>query len=348
MMLTIRCSDMGYELFKALIEDLLCRVKDPIITATPTTSILRCVEELSDDNDSEDHMFKLVGLIIADGPLSRLMKLGQLRRIAFRGLTLDTLYAVFHSGIRLSHDVRIGISKQNTLRMGRPYFDIILGLSEKVRSEILYIVRSMVTDQAYFHTLPESSKAPLLAGLVDGDGYIGSSKRHLIISYDRESHKGSLVDRFLSSLASQGFVSLGKYRGRPHYERYVRLTNLGFARSVYRYIYHPKKSREFKLLLKGISRNYECRYSVKGIEALLKRATSVYIDFRRSEKGRKVPVLVVYVKGNHKRVSVKITAKCMSELHACVNNPSTRFTINRKYLEVVLRYLELLKAYKPT
>jgi len=130
----------------------------------------KCVSEA---RKSLNDIFKLVGLIISDDPISRIVRQKQLRTITFKGLNPDTLYAIFYSAAKLSRKLRIVISKQNTMRTNKSYFDITLFLDWKLRTRIIYLIHNILADSSALSELSEESLATLFAGLIDGDGYIG-------------------------------------------------------------------------------------------------------------------------------------------------------------------------------
>lgn len=333
--------EVPYEWFKNLVKHWL-QSRDH---NTPLNIILRCGSYTVASQAVLNYIAKLVGLIITDGLLSRILRQRELRSVTFRGLNLDTLYSVFYSALKLSRRIKINISKQNTAKMGKPYFDINLYLHENLRNEVLHLIQNVLTESTSLSVLPEDAKAALFAGLIDGDGYIGKTKKHIIIAYKKDSLKGRSIDYILNYLAFQGFITLGKYRGKPHYERYVRLINLDFARCVCKYVYHPRRHEELEDLMRGLIRNYKCRYTINEIKAQIMRAISAYIDFRRSEKGRRIPVLVIYTRSKEgRRVSIKITAKCLKELEVCVNDHDIKLKTNNNVLNTILHYLQLLKS----
>ena len=341
MQLEIRSNDVTYDLFKEFIEQWLQKRGG----STSLSIIPRFEARLAITQELLSRMTKLVGLVITDGPISRILRRKHLKSITFDGLSLDTLYAVFYSGLRLSKSIKISISKQNTLRVGKPYFRITLYLHNDLHRKVLQLIHSLLTESTSISALPKNSKAALFAGLIDGDGYIGKAGKHIAITYKKECLKGEFIDRFLKYLASQDLISLGKYRGKPHYERYVRLIDLEFAKHTRSYVYHPKRSKELEDLIRRLTRNYKCRYSVSEIKAQIRKAISAYIDFRRKEKGRRVPVLVIYVRSEDgRRTCIKLSAKCLGELEACVNDLEIESGINKNILNVVNHYLQLLKS----
>jgi len=340
-------NELTYEWFKTVIESWLKKMNDESLYIT-----------LKDDyhHDKIQGLFnevaKLTGLIIADGPLSRIMKHQRLSSITFRGLNLNTLYSIFHTATKLSQVIKINISRQNTKRMNKPYYDITLYLRKDLHNEVLCFIHDMLMKPTKLSTLPMDMISALFAGLIDGDGYIGKIKKHVVITYNKNSLKGRFVDYFLSHLESLGLISLGKYRGEPHYERYVRFVNINFARNTCSYVYHPEKHKRFEELIKGLTKTYVCRYMVDEIVEWIKRASSAYIDFRRNERGRKAPILVIYVHKENSirdRLVIKVTSKCFKELEKSVNilmNNIEFEKVNRNVINVVFHYLNLLKAYK--
>jgi len=158
-----------------------------------------------DGEEWVNYIAKIVGLIITDGPLSRILSLKNLKSITFRGLSRDTAYAVFCSSVKISNNIKISISKQNTLRLNKPYFNVSLKVNEDVGRRVLDTLGKFIHDPSFTTTLSDGFFAALLAGIIDGDGYVGLSKRHAVISYDRSSLKGGVIDKFLKQLSSKGF-----------------------------------------------------------------------------------------------------------------------------------------------
>ncbi len=307
--------------------------------------ILGCREVDNTGTIDTTLLFKLIGLIVSDGPVSRLIKQISFRCIRFRGLSLGTLYAVLISGCRAANDIVVKVSRQNTARISRTYFDIRLCFPPETATWLIRILKTLLGDPSSASSLDYRSSAGLLAGLIDGDGYVGQKKRHLIIAYDKESIKGALIDSFLKHLSSRNLIALGSYRGRPHYERYVRFVNLDFARATLSLVFHPKRRQELAKLVSGIARNIECRLSISEIINLLLGAESGYIDTRESEKGRKVPVLVLYQKKGKIRKSIKITSKCIKELEEALSRPASKHLKDR-ILKITTEYVNTLKAFK--
>ncbi len=332
---------MEYEELAFLLQQLVDRYG----AEDPFDKIDKCKDTSGPDIADARLLFKLIGLIVSDGPVAGLIKRASFRCVWFRGLSLGTLYAVLISGCGIANDVVVKVSKQNTVRTGRVYFDIRLCFPPEITAWLIRSLKALVGDPTFMTSLDDDSSAGLLAGLIDGDGYVGKKKRHLIIAYDKGSTKGAFIDSFLKHLSSRNLIALGSYRGRPHYERYVRFVNLDFARSTLSVVFHPKRRQELARLISGIARNIECRFSSNDIINLLLSAESGYIDTRKSEKRRRVPVLILYYKKGSVRRSVKITSKCLNELEEALTSPISKQLKNR-ILQLATEYVTTLKVFK--
>lgn len=190
------------------------------------------------------------------------------------------------------------------------------------------------------NSLSLDEKAALLAGLLDGDGYVGGAGSYISLSYSRNTVKGRIIDQILSFLDKQRYIRRRKYRGKPHYEQVIRFSSQKFMHSVINAVFHKEKRKRLIRYNMNYLRAYECKYTVKELEQLLQKASSAYIDRRAGEK-RNAAVLVLYIHttGNSKRVrkSIKITSKCKENLAKIVK--AENIMLSSSIMKTIERYL---------
>ncbi len=285
-------------------------------------------------------LYKFQGLIISDGDFARYVKSSK-KTISFRGLTAETARTIIATVINIAELIEVKLSRQNTLKYGKRYFTVKVLLktahSKKIRDHINDL---MINARHFINSLSMMEKAALLAGLLDGDGYIGKEGGYVSISYSEDTMKGKIIRQILDSLDEQGYIRKGKYRGKPHYEQVIRFNDQKFMHSVINMVFHGRKRKRFAKYYMDYLRVYECRYTVKELKQLLEKASSAYIDYRISE-GRNAAVLVLYIytiRGDRRiRKPIKIPSKCKENIARILK--ARNIAVNNVVAETVKRYL---------
>ena len=297
---------------------------------------------LAQETPQEESIFlyKLQGLIISDGDFSRYVKSSK-RTISFRGLTAETARMIIATVINVAELIEVRLSRQNMLKYGKRYFTVKVLLktsySKKIRDHINNL---MMNARHFINSLSMKEKAALLAGLLDGDGYVGKEGGYVSISYSENTVKGKIIKQILDSLDEREYIRKGKYRGKPHYEQVIRFNNQKFMYNVINMVFHERRRKRLMKYYMDYLRVYECRYSVKELKQLLEKASSAYIDHRISE-GRNAAVLVLYIytvrDGRRIRKPIKIPSKCKENMARILN--ARNIAINNAVAETVKRYL---------
>jgi len=87
-----------------------------------------CIEVFTKHRYADDTwLWKLIGLLITDGSLANLTKGSSI--ISFRGLNKDTAYAVFGTLVKVFGTCKIKLSKQNTQKLKKPYYDVLVNIN---------------------------------------------------------------------------------------------------------------------------------------------------------------------------------------------------------------------------
>jgi len=264
---------------------------------------------------------KFLGLLLTDSCLSEYLRKNHTKLVCFRGLTLETLHALLTTLPDLVETVEISLNKQNFKRLGSCYFDLKIFLRNYVSKSLREAVKHLIVNpEKYVRNLGFSERAALLAGIIDGDGYVGKPGGYIAISFNMSSEKGRVIYRILHSLKELGYITTGKYRSKPHYEQQIRFVNLTFLEETMKFIFHKKRRIRLLRYYENLKQIYECKYSVKELKDLLAKAYSAYVDFRYSER-RTAPILVIYLRNEEgNRVMKKISQKCKKKLEALLYN----------------------------
>ena len=239
--------------------------------------------------------WKAIGLILTDSILSHIVR-GK-NSVYFRGMNKETMLAVLETFRPIFGQVK-PVSKEG-------YFTVILSINTVGRDrvnclkELVGLVRTIITKPYVLEKIGREEKAAFLAGLIDGDGYIGKKGGYMAISYKADTYKGRVVGHFLSLLSRDGSIKLGKYRGRPHYEHTFTFMDHSFLSEVVRYTFVPHKHRRLKEMLANILKMRQCSLNVDELYKLLKLAKTVYVDYRKDRGSR---VLIIYLDLRQKRL----------------------------------------------
>lgn len=121
-------------------------------------------------------------------------------------------------------------------------------------------------------------KAALLAGLLNGDDYIGNKSGYVMLSCSKDTRKGMLIRLILETLEKSRFIILGKYRGKPYYEQYFRFSHMKFLENTVKLMSHPRRKIRLLQYYRNIRKNCECEIDVEELVFLLRIAKSAYID----------------------------------------------------------------------
>jgi len=286
------------------------------------------------------YLYKLQGLIISDGDFAKYVKSPK-KAISFRGLTAETARTIIATVINIAELIEVRLSRQNTLKYGKRYFTVKVLLktvySKKIRD---YINDLMMNSRHFMDSLSMKEKAALLAGLLDGDGYVGREGGYVSISYSENTVKGKIIRQVLDFLDERGYIRKGKYRGKPHYEQVIKFNDQKFMYNVINMVFHERRRKRLAKYYVDRLRVYECKYSIKELKQLLEKASSAYIDYRISE-GRNAAVLVLYIYtirgGRRIRKPVKISSKCKENIARILK--AGNIAVNNVVAETIKRYL---------
>ncbi len=276
---------------------------------------------------NKSHILKCVGLVIADGNFSKVVR--GCRTISFGGLSEYTFYAITRSFLELGCSVLFELENGHyRIRIARNFAsrNVVNAVRSIARIEHLEdMLSELTTDEL----------ASFLAGVIDGDGYVGKSGKYVAISFNRHTLKGSIIWTFLRHLDNQGLIEVKSYRGRPHYECVIRFTDLNFLSLIASRTYHPRRAERLGRLYRSLVRSYVCGFSSEELVIILMNARNVYIEDRPGRGN--VLVVDVEVGGDVANIfsserihrpkpivrgrilRVKIGKKCKSELQKALN-----------------------------
>ena len=300
-------------------------------------------------------LWKTIGLVLSDGNFSNLIK--GIDSISFRGLTYDTAVAVVKTLIQIVKSLTISIDRKR-----RIYYNVYahsMSDSNNLKQRITSLLIKL--DTSVFETLSElkmNELAALLAGIIDGDGYIGKPSSYFSISFNLDSRKGKIIYGIISYLEKLVYITINKHYHQPKYEAIFKFSNFQFMTQCFKYIYSPKKERRMKKYIMNYVRNYACPFSTLELEQILHKATSVYIDYRKVP--RKSKVLVLYIKPsnfekiahiwntglfeykpvpirNENRIMIKITEKCKENLYQILNKDTCN--IEDRIIKIIKKFL---------
>ncbi len=286
------------------------------------------------------YLWKSIGLILCDGNLSALI--GGYKTITFRGVTKETSIAVIMTFLPLRAYLRVRIYPQS--RGKKRYFSISVlskGIFHKQRDSLLQLLHVLVSRQFDLHGLDSTYISALLAGLIDGDGYVGKEGKYLAVSVAKGgSVKGRTIYSILTHTEQRGYIVLGTYRGKPNYEVSFRFLKMDFARNCLELVFHPIRRARLQRYLLNWAKNYECGFTVGELQRLITTASSAYIQRRKEPRRSKVLILYLQREAfdrvrtlwlgehselkpkpivSHKRVMVKITEKCRDSLREAID-----------------------------
>jgi len=307
------------------------------------------------------YLWKSIGLVLCDGNLSALI--GGYKTITFRGITKETSIAVIMTFLPLRAYLRVRIYPQS--REKKRYFGISVlskGTFRKQRNSLLQLLHALVSQQFDLRNLDSTYISALLAGLIDGDGYVGKEGKYLAVSVAKgESVKGSTIYSILTHAEERGYIVLGTYRGKPNYEVSFRFLKIDFARDCLELVFHPTRRARLQRYLLNWVKNYECGFTVGELQRLITAASSAYIQRRKEPRRSKVLVLYLQREAfdkvrtlwlsehselkprpivSHKRVIIKIAEKCRDSLreatdvltHSCNLEKATVIDKIRKFI----------------
>jgi len=243
-----------------------------------------------DEEKRDPILWKTMGLVLTDGNFSNLIS--GLVSIYFGGLTYDTAVAVVKTLIQIAKCLIITLYGK-----GKTYYNVYvhsMNDSNKLKHRIASLLIKL--DKSASETLSGlqmNELAALLAGIIDGDGYIGKPSSYLSISSNLDNRKGKIIHRIISHLEKTGYITINNYYHRPKYEAIFRFTNLQFMNQCIKYVYHPKRKERMKNA-KNYLRNYICPFLTLELEQILCETSSAYIDHRKAPRRSKV--LVLYIK----------------------------------------------------
>ncbi len=304
-------------------------------------------------------LWKLIGLILTDGDLSDLLK--RYRSISFGGLSRNTAIAVISTLIRIVDVLTVGVIYRDKSMYYRIYLPVSSSLKYLIHDIIYYINELEMNHIDILSNIRMKQLAALLAGIIDGDGYFGKSSTYISISFNSSSVKGEIINRIISFLQKQRYITLGKYYHKPKYEITFSFTNPEFAKKCLEYVYHAKRRKRMQNYVINYMRNYVCPFSASELREILNVASSMYINHRKPPRKSKVLVIYIYARDfnrishlwgdgdlqpkplpihNGNRVMIKITEKCKQRLRKAVDNENT---INNKFIKIIKEFIEMNK-----
>jgi len=313
------------------------------------------------------YFWKAIGLILCDGNFSSLVR--GYRTITFRGITEGTLIAVMRTFLPLQAYLRVRTYRYG----GSRYFNVSVlsrGAFSRLRTSMLETLHRLALGLFDLRGISDGELSALIAGLIDGDGYIGKKGGYISVSLALDKNaKGGVIYTILTVAEERGHIVLGHYRSKPSYEVPFKFANADFIKECLELVFHPIRRSRLRRYLLNWSKNYECGFSVKELERLLMAAYSAYVDLRGGS--RKSKVLVLYLRrqvfsnlidiwsaqsgkpkpvisGN--RVMVKIAEKCSKLLKSALKESIKTSGINpqaSKVLEKVVKFIKLCnETYK--
>ncbi|OYT40568.1 MAG: hypothetical protein B6U89_01815 [Desulfurococcales archaeon ex4484_58] len=305
--------------------------------------------------------WKTIGLILSDGNFSNLIK--GYGTIAFRGLSYDTAIAIIKTLIQIVRSItlRAKIGKGN-----RIYYDVIVP-STRCFKDLRYRIVSLLikldtTPDNVLSRLKMDELAALLAGIIDGDGYIGKPSTYISISFNMNSRKGKIINNILSFLEKKQYIIVNKYYREPKYEATFRFLNFRFLHKCLKYVYHNKRRKRMEKYMLDYARAYICPFSIFELKQILRNTSSAYIDYRKPPRNSKVLVLyiqrhdfekIAYIWNkdhlsykprpiiSKNRVMIKITEKCKENLFKLINEANA--DIEDKIIEKIRDFLGITK-----
>ncbi len=300
---------------------------------------------------------KALGLILTDGNLSALLK--GYRTIVFRGVNESSVQSISKTFLQLGSCIRIRNYSPNVEKFGVPSFQVSVlskGSFRPLKEELIKLLKSVFESPlSLFSRLSTRASAAFLAGILDGDGYVGKEKRYISIALKRSSNKGRIIHEFLRYVEAVGLISVGKYTGPPKYEVVITFPSIDYARLVSEYVYHPLKRERFLRYLRNVERSRYCGTSIEQYKAILIHASYGYL----MKKGNSA-ILVLYIpvrqakKGLRSitsggilpkplvaggRLMIKVPKKCIPNLAKALEQSDTN-RVNEKIAEVVKTYIK--------
>ncbi len=311
-------------------------------------------------------LWKTIGLILSDGNFSNLIK-GH-GTIAFRGLSYDTTIAIIKTLIQIvkSITLRVKIDKEN-----RIYYDVTVPPTrcfKDLRYRVVSILIKLDTaPDNVLSRLKLNELAALLAGIIDGDGYIGKPSTYISISFNINSRKGKIINNILSFLEKKQYIVVNKYYREPKYEATFRFLNFQFLHKCHEYVYHSKRRKRMENYMLNYARAYICPFSIFELKQILRNTSSAYIDYRKPPRKSKVLVLYIWRHDFEKiaymwnkdhlsykprpiisknRIMIKITEKCKENLFRLIDE--TDADIKDKIIEKIRDFLGITKKIHNT
>lgn len=309
------------------------------------------------------YLWKSIGLILCDGNLSALI--GGYKTITFRGVTKETSIAVIMTFLPLRAYLRVRIYPQGGEK--RRYFGISVlskGAFRKQRDSLLQLLHALVSQQFDLRNLDSTYISALLAGLIDGDGYVGKEGKYLAVSVAKgESVKGRTIYSILVHAEQRGYIVLGTYRGKPSYEVSFRFLKMDFARNCLELVFHPLRRARLQRYLLNWAKNYECGFTVEELQRLITAASSAYIQQRKEPRRSKVLVLYLQREAfdkvrtlwfggqselkprpivSHNRVMVKIAEKCRDSLREAIDILARSHNLKKVKVTVIDKIMKFI------
>jgi len=301
--------------------------------------------------------WKTIGLIISDGNFSQLIK--GIGSVSFGGLSYDTAVAVVKTLIQIIEKLTLTVKRKGGIyyNVYIPSINVPNSLKQKIISLLIELDN---TPSEVLSELKMEELAALLAGIIDGDGYIGKPSSYLSISFNLSSKKGKIVNEIISYLEKKGYIIISKYYYKPKYEATFKFSSFQFMTKCFKYIYNPKRKKRMEKYITNYIRNYICPFSISELEQILRFTSSAYIDYRKTP--RKSKVLVLYIKPsnfekiahiwgseklphkpvpihNKNRIMIKITEKCKENLFQILNKGTNN--IECKIIKIIKNFLEI-------